>query len=252
MKVSSFSRVNFAATLSILCALHTGPVLAITSPRLLPSHEIHRQEVGSLGVDEEGNLLWCINEGSSEAEVASATSKQPSWSSLLKGIRGGDLCVDGEGNFYSPRQQETSVASTITEKAATPNLPLSPTTEALRGGSHPREAVGQLQVDNEGNLFYSGPTQAADAATNLRGGDLSVDNEGNFYTPRAPAPSPHESAPLSLASNRRGHKKEGEDGILLARNKVRRKKSSTEDKPKEAAPQTTNAFIGFHNALMET
>lgn len=251
MKVSSFSRVNFAATLSILCALHTGPVLAITSPRLLPSHEIHRQEVGSLGVDEEGNLLWCINEGSSEAEVASATSKQPSWSSLLKGIRGGDLCVDGEGNFYSPRQQETSVASTITEKAATPNLPLSPTTEALRGGSHPREAVGQLQVDNEGNLFYSGPTQAADAATNLRGGDLSVDNEGNFYTPRPAAP---EETPMVLARRGGGHN-DDHDAVVLAKNEGSKKIHPTKNK----APKKTNfgdenpmAFIGFNNALMET
>jgi hypothetical protein len=104
-------------------------------------------------------------------------------------IRGGALCVDNEGNFFSPppaaqsRTNEDVVECDVdNQRSATVSVD-SPT--FVRGGVLKKnDRFGGLCVDDDGN-FYSAPTlSTTNAAMFIRGGELCVDNEGNFYSPR--------------------------------------------------------------------
>lgn len=267
---SSFSSSVLLTTFSIVCALHAGLVLAVTSPRLPVSHAIARENhyipssssLGMLGVDEEGNLVWKSH--TDERATPEDTTKSH-LGSVVSSLRGGDLCVDGEGNFYTPRRP-AAASKASADLASKPepdeSLPVLPT-EGLRGGSH--EMQGGLRVDSEGNLFFSrgGPSEefgprAAALASTLRGGALEVDNEGNLYFGRQQEPQPtpqhqqpHEE-PLAMTSNGRRRSRNTHDphAIVLAKN------DSSKDKPKKNIGVNNNdspmAFIGYNNALMET
>jgi hypothetical protein len=263
MKYSSVSILALIATLQQSHALtrpRQASLLASPQEQTEQRHQLDDSS-SSLGllVDGEGNLYY----QASSVDRQNAAPRTSSPTSILVGLRGGALAVDNEGCFYTPLSDLRSAKAHSADTDDKLSSLASPT-ETLRGGSK-NNRFGGLCVDAEGNL-YASQASPSGALESLRGGALEVDNEGNFYSPRAsslPKQGPELTPllPQTLASNRRGnnHKRETEGAssspdqgrILLAKNKLRRKKT-TEDKPKESPPQATNAFIGFNNALMET
>lgn len=263
MKFSSVS------ILALLASLHQSH--ALTRPRQASLLDIPQEQTeqrhqfddpsSSLGllVDGEGNLYY----QASSTNRQNAAPRTSSPTAILAGLRGGALAVDKEGCLYTPLSDLRSAKARSADTDDKPS-PLASPTESLRGGSK-NNRFGGLCVDAEGNL-YASQASPSGALESLRGGALEVDKEGNFYSQQSsslPKQEP-ELTPLltkTLDGNRRGnnHKRETEGAssspdqgrILLAKNKVRRKKT-TEDKPKESPPQSTKAFIGFNNALMET
>jgi len=116
-------------------------------------------------------------------------------------IRGGALSVDGEGNFYSPRQTPLSrkVESDDAEEkhlkrrrnpsvspSSSRTADLASRCSVLRGGTKAKnDRIGRLSVDEDGNLYSA--QHLVPPPLRFRGGALSVDSEGNLYSPRATA-----------------------------------------------------------------
>jgi len=260
MKYSSVSILAFLAALHQSHALtrpRQASLLANPQEQAEQRHQLDDSS-SSLGllVDGEGNLYYQAS-SMDRQNVAPRTSSP---TAILAGLRGGALAVDKEGCLYTPRSDLRTAKARSADTDDKPS-PLASPTESLRGGSK-NNRFGGLCVDAEGNL-YASQVSSSGALESLRGGALEVDKEGNFYSLRSLPKQEPELTPLltkTLDGNRRGnnHKRETEGAsspdqgrILLAKNKIRRKKT-TEDKPKESPPQSTKAFIGFNNALMET
>jgi len=173
--------------------------------------------------------------------------------------------VDGEGNFYTPKDTSATVTARNNLRDDTSSSsPLSRTktsastypSRILRGGSN-NHNIGGLGVDIEGNLFAtqgraSATPSSSAAALLLRGGDLNVDNEGNFYYPRFPAVK----KPAITSYRRRG----AHDTVLLTKKTTTavsnsNSSGSCSDTVKTKKPSSQDdamAFIGYNNALMET
>lgn len=182
---------------------------------------------------------------------------------LARVHRGGDLCVDNEGNFFSPKQQTK------------PTRRKPAVEEQLRGGAEQtNHRLGGLCVDTDGN-FYSATAaapsfttvQQQEAVLGLRGGSsgLLVDKEGNFYTPLATvSPTPYapiwmqepDKAGKAQSSNRRRRAPSSQDNdndnhysrMKLARHKIQNKQTSNNKKKNNKELN----FIHDHNVLMET
>lgn len=267
MKVSSSSALLLAAA----GTLETGIVHAITSPRL-PSlstggpntrgHQSLSSPSGTLGVDEDGNLVWC-QEPTPQAQPvglasATATSRSLFLGHVVAALRGGD---NASGDRCADRLSFRGK----------PQAQVSPT-EVLRGGSRVPRRGGGLRVDSEGNLFFSaeennadknrhGRSAAAVAAADLRGGELRVDGEGNFYSARQ---QPLEEAPSLMAKTAGLRRSRGvnhdSDAVVLAKNRGQKIRASpiNDNKQrktnggKDDGNENPMAFIGYNNALMET
>lgn len=216
----------------------------------------HSHSPSSFGllVDREGNLY--------SPRTTKETAQKNQGKNLALSLRGGEICVDNEGNFYTPApQQVASQTKTLRDEAPSKKTPSS---VALRGGSHDNNFLGGLSVDSEGNLFATQgkaslsdtPETASSNALSLRGGSLCVDNEGNFYTPRS-LDQGKEGRQGSLPSNRRLQSNGTEDAVLLTKSRVSKKISSTVSGSSAKAKKSLTAndpmaFIGYNNALMET
>jgi len=255
MKYTAINHILFFASIAI-STIHTG--LAVPRPgpasKALLEHQRRTRDQSSssfgLLVDREGNLYSprITKEGSQRKDSARALS-----------LRGGEVFVDNEGNFYTPtEQQEVRQVKAQPEEVVSPKTPSS---VALRGGSHGNHLLGGLSVDSEGNLFATQdkasatpPSTASSSALSLRGGSLCVDNEGNFYTPRR-VEEPRQSR---LSSNRRLKTNGTNDEVLLTQNRLSKKIAPTDSSSTRAKPRKSltaddpMAFIGYNNALMET
>lgn len=181
--------------------------------------------------------------------------------------RGGDLCVDNEGNFFSPRasahepqqqQQQPQRPQPKRRRRAGPE-------EQLRGGAEAGHRLGGLCVDAEGNLYSDSSTAASSAAAQqpavlrLRGGNscgLLVDKEGNFYTPLAAvssSPAPYapvwmEESDKSNSSSRR-RRRAPSSGSHHSKTKLANKSGNNNNNKKN---HEGLSFIHDHNLLMET
>jgi len=268
MKVSSSSS---ALLLAAAGALEAGIVHAITSPRL-PSlstggpntrgHQSPSSPSGNLGVDEDGNLVWC-HEPNPHAQpvglaAATATARPLFLGQVVTALRGGD---NASGDRCADRPSFRGKLQ----------APVSPT-EALRGGSRELRRGGGLRVDSEGNLFFSseennahnnrhGRSAASVAAADLRGGQLRVDGEGNFYFPQQ---QPPEEAPSLMAKTASLRRSRGiihdSDAVVLAKNRGQKIRASHINDSKQRKTnggsddgnENPMAFIGNINALMDT
>jgi hypothetical protein len=250
MKYSNAIHTIFFAAIAA-SPIHT--VFAVPRPgpaskNLPPQQRRTREDSHSspsfgLLVDREGNLY--------SPRTTKEAAQKNQGKNLALSLRGGEICVDNEGNFYTPApQQVASQTKTLRDEAPSKKTPSS---VALRGGSHSNNILGGLSVDSEGNLFA---TQGKASALSLRGGSLCVDNEGIFYTPRS-LDQVKERRQGSLPSNRRLQSNGTEDAVLLTKSRVSKKISSavSGSSAKAKKPLTADAplaFIGYNNALMET
>ncbi|OEU09186.1 hypothetical protein FRACYDRAFT_271577 [Fragilariopsis cylindrus CCMP1102] len=218
--------------------------------------------IGDLCVDNEGNLY--SSSSSSSIKVAA-----------LSKLRGGSLCVDNEGNLYSssPTTATTSTSSITSSRRSllpsafptskdSPNPSLTATAASstisqpgflLRGGGGQNNQIGDLCVDEEGNLFSSSAASTLSATlSSLRGGNLCVDNEGNFYSP--PAPTAHaslqaEASSKLIASSGTDHLYQK---ILLVRHHSHNQKNREDEKDKNKKEKTTQRRAFVSNSRRQT
>jgi len=216
--------------------------------------------IGDLCVDNEGNLY--SSSSSSSIKVAA-----------LSKLRGGSLCVDNEGNLYSSSPTTTTTSSITSSRRSllpsafpsskdSPNPSLTATAASstisqpgflLRGGGGQNNQIGDLCVDEEGNLFSSSAASTLSATlSSLRGGSLCVDNEGNFYSPPAPtAHAPLPTAPSSklIASSCTDHLYQK---ILLVRHHSHNQKNREDEKDKNKKEKTTQRRAFVSNSRRQT
>jgi len=206
----------------------------LNSPLISNRHDSPLQ--GMVEVDEEENF-YC----------PSSSKKPMVLTSVLSSLRGGDLCVDSEGNLYTPRKKVAARATSSSNKLTTVHdIPIA-SDERLRGGSQ-NHNIGGLCVDSEGNFFAvdGRSLYTKKALQSLRGGSLCVDNEGNFYT----HPSCLNTNVQALASgNSRRRMNCDPSSVVLTKNRSKKKNST---KCKKSARDDHMTFIGYNNALMET
>jgi hypothetical protein len=225
--------------------------------------------IGDLCVDNEGNFY---SSSSSSMKVVA-----------LSKLRGGSLCVDNEGNLYSS-SPTTAATSSITSSRQSllpsafpsakdsPNPSLTATAASskisqpgllLRGGGgrandginkyNKNNQIGDLCVDEEGNLFSSSAASTLSATlSSLRGGSLCVDNEGNLYSP--PESSAH--APLQAKASSKLIASSGTDHlyqkILLVRHHSHNQKNRDDEKDKNKKEKTTQRRAFVSNSRRQT
>lgn len=265
MKYSSINHILLFASIAT-STIHTGSAVPRPGPasKALLQHEHQRRtrdhshpSSSSFGllVDSEGNLY------SPRITKASSQRKYSSLQDRALSLRGGEVCVDNEGNFYTPTQQQKVAQAKDLSEEVLPRK--TPSSFALRGGSHGNHIMGGLSVDSEGNLFATQDKAVSSSALSLRGGSLCVDGEGNFYTPhRLERVQQQEEDQVRLSSNRRLKSNGIDDAVLLTQSRLSKKISSTDStsssstttraKPRKSATADPMAFIGYNNALMET
>jgi len=253
-----------ALLLSVAIAtFHTGFALRRQSaislnPAAIPSEY-------ELLVDEEGNLYSAsktITVASSNvrdvltAQQARAEGLRTSSAlgNTLLALRGGDLSVDTEGNFYFnkaasiPMASQPKVPDTVVVVSAA-----APHTSNIRGGSDKLDMFGGLCVDHDGNLCSV--QTAASTALGLRGGGLQVDNEGVLFFQKEEQLLQDQALPAPLLSFRRGRSSH-EDSVVFAKNsnpkKDATKPKSVEDKRGLYSKENPNAFIFYNNPLIES
>lgn len=177
-------------------------------------------------------------------------------------LRGGDLyqpklCVDNEGNFFTPQGAAHRPEAASTTPATPPTAFSATPAESLRGGSRNsnQHNFGGLSVDSDGNLFAAPLTATSSTASlcGIRGGALEVDNEGNFYTPRQVL---FEQRPkLGYQGSRRLPRKdncEKGDAVVLTDRRLHKKNVKAKTQKPWIGTDDPMAFIGYNNALMET
>ena len=216
--------------------------------------------IGDLCVDNEGNFY---SSSSSSMKVVA-----------LSKLRGGSLCVDNEGNLYSSSPTTTTSSSSITSSRRSllpsafpsskdsPNPSLTATAASstisqpgflLRGGGGQNNQIGDLCVDEEGNLFSSSAASTLSATlSSLRGGSLCVDNEGNLYSPPAPtarAPLPEKASSKLIASSGTDHLYQK---ILLVRHHSHNQKNREDEKDKNKKEKTTQRRAFVSNSRRQT
>jgi len=264
MKYTSINHILFFASIAI-STIHSG--LAVPRPgpasKALLQHQRRTRDQSSssfgLLVDREGNLY------SPRITKEDSQRKDSSLQNRALSLRGGEVYVDNEGNFYTPTEQQEVPQVKAQPVEVAPRK--TPSSFALRGGSHGNNFIGGLSVDSEGNLFATQdttslsatpPSTASSSALSLRGGSLCVDNEGNFYTP-CRLEQAEEPRQTRLSSNRRLKSNGTNDEVLLTQNRLSKKIALTDDSSSTRAKTRKSltaddpmAFIGYNNALMET
>lgn len=282
------SAIHMALFGSIVAStIHSGfavPRPGPASKGIPHQHQQRKTESSLIGlkVDKEGNLYSPRR----TTKIDVQRKEDSLHTALAVCLRGGEICVDNEGNFYTP----SGLSSLSTATAAFPTIrdissrshqhkhpfssllvSYSPPTGTLRGGCHNHiHKFGALCVDSEGNLFAAtqrGSGSSVWSTFRCRGGGvgLSVDNEGNFYTPttssRQQAAPLHRVVTTTLQGNRRLRINGTDDPVLLTKNKLRKKPTisastsshgQTKKQPSEGGDENPMAFIGYNNALMET
>lgn len=273
--------MNIIST-SIKCLLLTIAVSriaetnAITRPQNSFLSPETRGAASGLSVDEEGNLYSSLTRKTSlfqssrtvshrrkGASIESSTPKQTRAVSIeaASSLRGGDLCVDDDGNFYSSsvnqRASSKDKSSLRQGRAFRDSSSSSPVTDILRGGAEVNDRSGDLCVDEDGNFYSSSKPSSASVTRSLklRGGSLMVDIEGNFFSPEPVVGRRRVGKSSGIVST---HRRKGEfnrgletNRVLLVKDKLIKKQESMKAKESSStAPCRQVAFMNCNNSAM--
>jgi len=235
-----------AILLVLLVAAATKDTLAITRPTTSTALTVQSSQRSSQGlsVDEEGNLYSTYSPSQvlrSQPFLSTATT------TTTTTHRRTIPASSSSSSASKTRRRKTSSSSTAFALRRS------------RGGYTNKNFIGDLCVDNEGNLYSSSSSSSIKVAalSKLRGGSLCVDNEGNFYSPPASsAVAPLQAlaattAPSSklIASSCTDHLYQK---ILLVRHHSHNQKNREDEKDKNKKEKTTQRRAFVSNSRRQT
>ena len=240
-----------AILLVLLVAAATKDTLAITRPATSTTLTVQSPQRSSQGlsVDEEGNLYSTYSPSQvlrSQPFVPTATT----------------TATTTTHRRTIPASSSSSSASK-TRRRKTPSSTTACVLRRSRGGYTNKNFIGDLCVDNEGNLYSSSSSSSIKVAalSKLRGGSLCVDNEGNFYSPPAPsAHAPLQGKSLALAATTAPSSKLIASSctdhlyqkILLVRHHSHNQKNREDEKDKNKKEKTTQRRAFVSNSRRQT
>lgn len=145
-----------------------------------PTQPVHEKR-GEIDDDTFGDL--CVDD---EGNLYTPSSSSAAASKVVSTIRGGALCVDGEGNFYSPRladpQEQTEIRGGCGEGGGHEDTIEEDNKNNRRGlFGRRRRQHDQKEIEESASFFgAAGPISGGYIKSDRLGG-LCVDGDGNFF-----------------------------------------------------------------------